>query len=146
MRKIVKQYSYQTGLDLSELFLRVVFSYIIGNSDMHLKNFSLIEDAPGSRRFSLSAAYDMLPVNIVLPEDIEELALTLNGKKRNIRRRDFLEFAQNCGLSSSAAEKMINKLRRLENGFLTGCKDSYLSDELKSKTSELIVERIYRLK
>ncbi len=144
--KIVKQYSYQAGLDLSELFLRVVFSYIIGNSDMHLKNFSLIEDAPGSRRFSLSAAYDMLPVNIVLPEDSEELALTLNGKKRNIRRRDFLEFAQNCGLSSSAAEKMINKLRRLENGFLTGCKDSYLSDELKSKTSELICERIYRLK
>lgn len=79
--KIVKQYSYQTGLDLSELFLRVVFSYIIGNSDMHLKNFSLIESAPGSRRFSLSAAYDMLPVNIVLPEDSEELALTLNGKK-----------------------------------------------------------------
>ena len=87
--KIVKQYSQQVGLDLSELFLRVVFSYVIGNSDMHLKNFSLIEDAPGSRKFSLSAAYDMLPVNIVLPEDNEELALTLNGKKRNIHRKDF---------------------------------------------------------
>ncbi len=144
--KIVKQYSHQAGLDLSELFLRVVFSYMIGNSDMHLKNFSLIEDAPGSRRFSLSAAYDMLPVNIVLPEDSEELALTLNGKKRNICRKDFLNFAQHCGIPSGAAEKMINKLCQLENAFLTGCKESYLSDELKAKTSELISERIYRLK
>lgn len=144
--KIVKQYSQQVGLDLSELFLRVVFSYAIGNSDMHLKNFSLIEDAPGSRKFSLSAAYDMLPVNIVLPEDNEELALTLNGKKRNIHRKDFLAFAQNCEISPSAAEKMMNKLCHLENAFLTACEASYLSDELKTKTSELISERIYRLK
>ena len=144
--KIVKQYSQQVGLDLSELFLRVVFSYVIGNSDMHLKNFSLIEDAPGSRKFFLSAAYDMLPVNIVLPEDNEELALTLNGKKRNIHRKDFLAFAQNCEILPSAAEKMMSKLCHLENAFLAACDASYLSDELKSKTSELISERIYRLK
>ena len=113
---------------------------------MHLKNFSLIEDAPGSRKFSLSAAYDMLPVNIVLPEDNEELALTLNGKKRNIHREDFLAFAQNCKILPSAAEKMMNKLCHLENAFLAACEASYLSGELKTKTSELISERIYRLK
>ena len=76
----------------------------------------------------------------------EELALTLNGKKRNIHRKDFLAFAQNCEISPSAAEKMTNKLCHLENAFLAVCEASYLSDELKTKTSELISERIYRLK
>lgn len=50
---------------------------------MHLKNFSLIEKSPGSREYYLSKAYDLLPVNIILPEDEEETALTLNGKKVN---------------------------------------------------------------
>lgn len=48
---------------------------------MHLKNFSLIENEPASREYSLSRAYDMLSVNVVMPEDKEQLALTLNGKK-----------------------------------------------------------------
>lgn len=81
--KIIKKYSTRLGVDISELFIRVVFSFIIGNSDMHLKNFSLKEIEPGSREFCLSKAYDMLPVNIIMPEDNEQLALTLNGKKRN---------------------------------------------------------------
>lgn len=79
--RIIKKYSMYPGLDLSELFLRVVFSYVIGNSDMHLKNFSLREVVPASRKFCLSSAYDMLPVNVIMPEDEEEFALTLNGKK-----------------------------------------------------------------
>ena len=79
--------------------MRVVFSFIIGNSDMHLKNFSLREIEPASRIFRLSDAYDMLPVNIIMPEDTEQLALTLNGKKRNIHKKDFYLFAEKCGIS-----------------------------------------------
>ena len=82
--RIIKKYSATPGLDLSELFLRVVGSFVMGNSDMHLKNFSLKETEPGSRNFQLSKAYDMLPVNVIMPEDKEQLALTINGKKRNI--------------------------------------------------------------
>lgn len=50
--KIIKRYSIYPGYDLSELFLRVVFSFVIGNSDMHLKNFSMRETQPGNREFS----------------------------------------------------------------------------------------------
>ena len=78
--RIIKKYSVTPGLDMSELFLRVVGSFIMGNSDMHLKNFSLKETEPGNRKFQLSKAYDMLPVNIIMPEDKEQLALTINGK------------------------------------------------------------------
>ena len=90
---IIKKYSSRSGLDMSELFYRLVFSFIVGNSDMHLKNFSLIESESGSGEYHLSPAYDLLPVNVIIPEDKEEFALPINGKKRNIHRKDFLIFA-----------------------------------------------------
>ena len=107
--KVILNHSQYAGLDMTELFLRIVFSFAVGNSDMHLKNFSLIETEEGSERYRLSEAYDMLPVNIILPQDQEQLALTLNGKKRNICRRDFLIFADSCGLERRSAEKMLDK-------------------------------------
>ena len=91
--KIIALHSQNKGLDNTELFIRIVFSFAVGNSDMHLKNFSLIETAERSNEYSLSAAYDMLSTNVVLPDDKEQLALTLNGKKQNIRRKDFIIFA-----------------------------------------------------
>ena len=90
--------------------MRIVFSFAIGNSDMHLKNFSLIETAEGNGVYQLSDAYDMLPVNVIMPQDKEQLALTLNGKKQNIRRKDFLIFADTCGLNRKSAEKMMEKI------------------------------------
>lgn len=87
--RIIKKCSATPGLDLSELFLRVVGSFVMGNSDMHLKNFSLKETEPGSRNFQLSKAYDMLPVNVIMPEDKEQLALTINGKNVIFIRKNF---------------------------------------------------------
>lgn len=65
--KLVSKHSIREGLDLAELYLRIVFSFAVGNSDMHLKNFSLIETEEGSREYILSAAYDMLSTNVVIP-------------------------------------------------------------------------------
>lgn len=144
--KIVKQHSSRAGLDIAELFIRIVFSFIIGNSDMHLKNFSLIENESGSRKYYLSPAYDMLPVNIILPEDTEQMALTLNGKKKRLKKFDFLSFADKCDITQSAAEKMIKKICLLEGKFQEECDKSYLTDELKEKTRNLISERIEILK
>lgn len=140
--RIIDKYSSQSGLDMSELFIRVVFSFIIGNSDMHLKNFSLIEEEPVSRKYRLSKAYDMLPVNIIIPTDEEQFALTMNGKKRNIRKKDFLLFAKTCGIPDKAAEKMMKKLCLLKDKYLDECEQSYLPQELKERVRELIGERI----
>ena len=74
---------------------------------MHLKNFSLIETADSI--FVLSAAYDLLSVQIVNPADTEETALTLNGKKRNLKKSDFLRLAENLGLNEKAARRMIER-------------------------------------
>lgn len=140
--KVVTRYSVQPGLDLSELFLRVVFSFVVGNSDMHLKNFSLIETASGSQNYILSGAYDMLPVNAILPNDDEQLALTVNGKKHNIRRNDFLKFAEVSGISRGAATKMIRKILSMKDSYLCMCEGSCLPDHLKERIRLLIEERI----
>lgn len=78
--KVVQNYSQSAGLDVADLFLRIVFSFAVGNSDMHLKNFSLIETVEGSGGYQLSDAYDMLPVSIIMPQDKEQLALTIDRK------------------------------------------------------------------
>ena len=96
--KIIERYSSRKGLDITELYLRIVFSFLVGNSDMHLKNFSLIETEEGSGKYVLSPAYDLLPVNVIMPEDKEQFALAMNGKKTHIRRKDFLVFAEKCGM------------------------------------------------
>ena len=140
--KIISEYSENKGLDNTELFLRVVFSFAVGNSDMHLKNFSLLEADEGSNRYILSPAYDMLSSNVVIPSDKEQLALTLNGKKQNIRRKDFLVFARTIGINDNAAEKIIAKTVRLKDRYITMCRESYMPEDMKQSLEALIEERI----
>ena len=143
---IIKKYSSRSGLDMSELFYRLVFSFIVGNSDMHLKNFSLIESESGSGEYHLSPAYDLLPVNIIMPEDKEEFALPINGKKRNIHRKDFLIFAAGCGIAKLAAEKMIEQLIFMEPVFIDMCCNSLMPQDMKEAFIELVDKRVSALR
>lgn len=139
--KVIARYSSRKGLDMAELYLRLVFSFLVGNSDMHLKNFSLIETEEGSGEYVLSPAYDLLPVNVIMPEDKEQFALAMNGKKTNLRRKDFLVFAQECGMARSAAEKMIAMLVSRKEKLLAMSQDSLLPEHLKEQLARLIEER-----
>lgn len=140
--KLIKKYSSRIGIDMTEFYVRLVFSFIVGNSDMHLKNFSLIETDAASTEYVLSPAYDLLPVNANLPSDTEQFALTMNGKKTNIRKKDFLIFADSCDITRQAAEKIIKKLVSMEGKFITACEDSLLPDTLKERLIKIISERV----
>ena len=139
--KIIERYSSRKGLDITELYLRIVFSFLVGNSDMHLKNFSLIETEEGSGKYVLSPAYDLLPVNVIMPEDKEQFALAMNGKKTHIRRKDFLVFAEKCGMTRGSAEKMIAMLASKKEKFLAMCQNSLLPESLQERLASLIEER-----
>jgi serine/threonine-protein kinase HipA len=143
--KVIQRYSSRPGLDLSELFLRLVFCFLTGNSDMHLKNFSLIETAPESGAYVLSPAYDLLPVNVIMPEDKEEFALTMNGKKTNLRRNDFFLFAEAAGIPRKAAETMIRKMTDFVPAWLKLSDESLLPPDLKQALNELIQARADRI-
>lgn len=140
--KVIKKYSSMAIFDLTELYLRLVFSFVIGNSDMHLKNFSMIEKAEGSGEYVLSSAYDLLPVNAIMPEDEEEFALTMCKKKRKIKRKDFLSFAEEIGIEKRSAEKLLVKVIKAKETLLAMTDESYLSEGIKARLKEIISSRI----
>ena len=144
--KVIQKYSSMAKFDLTELYLRLIFSFVVGNSDMHLKNFSLIERSEGSSEYVLSAAYDLLSVNAIMPEDEEEFALTMFKKKRKIRRKDFLVFAEEIGIKQKSAEKMIAKVIKAKDNFIAMCEESYVSAAVKERLIELIEKRVEALK
>lgn len=144
--KLITKYSSRIGIDMAEFFIRLVFSFIVGNSDMHLKNFSLIETAEGSGEYVLSPAYDLLPVNANMPADKEQFALPMNGKKTNIRKKDFLVFADQCTITRTTAEKLIENLIALTPKWHSMCENSLLPEELKSRIKTIITERTDVLK
>lgn len=144
--RIIRRWSCQPGFDLSELYLRLVFCFAVGNNDMHLKNFSLIERKPAGGEYTLSEAYDLLPVNCILPGDTEQMALTLNGKKRAIHRRDFLKYAETIAITHPAAEKMLKKILSMESQYYAICQESYLPEELKERFEALLTERMNSLR
>ena len=140
--KVVKSFSKNTGLDMADIYYRILFSFATGNSDMHLKNFSLIEDKPGSRIYGLSPAYDLLPVNVIVPADKEQMALTINGKKRNIRKKDFIALASSMGLADKTALGFMKRIAGLEKTYLQMIEDSYLPENMKKAFMELVEGRI----
>ena len=106
--RALRRYSSFAGNDVIRFFEVLMFSFIIGNSDMHLKNFSLLREHDGTWR--LSPAYDLVPVKMVLPADKDDLALTVNGKNRNLRAGDFKTAASTMGLTEVQYRRISGKV------------------------------------
>ena len=93
----------------------------------------------------MTPAYDLLNAAIINPKDDEELALTLNGRKKKLQREDFFKSAATLGIENVVIERLINKYIKLLPKFETVIQNSFLSAELKEKYSELLKERFARL-
>lgn len=141
--KAILKYSSMPKMDVTNFFEIVLFSWITGNNDMHLKNFSLYEPVDGTIR--LTPAYDMLNAAILNPLDDEELALTLNGKKKRIKRSDFISSGLTMGVENKTIERLIQKYARLLPKMNEIIDKSFLNDELKGKYSDLVSVRISRI-
>lgn len=141
--KAILRYSSVPKMDLTNFMEVLLFSWIVGNNDMHLKNISLYEPKEGKPR--LTPAYDMLNAAIVNPRDKEELALTLNGKKSKIKADDFIKTATTLGLPENVMTNLFAKYKALEEKFITCIKDSFLTEALKDAYMELISRRIEKL-
>ncbi len=138
--KMIKRYSSAPMLDLVNFWEVVVFSWITGNSDMHLKNFSLISQTPGN--YVLSQAYDLLNVHLIFPEDDEELALTLDGKKKRIDRKSFERAMASSGLEKKVVENIFNKFKSVARQWYDFIDTSFLPSQLKEKYKEEIAGRL----
>jgi serine/threonine-protein kinase HipA len=137
--KTILKYSANPMLDVTNFYELVLFSYLIGNADMHLKNFSFLEDA--AIGFLLSPAYDLLSTTLVNPADTEELALTLNGKKKKLKYADFLSAFENCGLSKKLLDATLTNFYYCTKEIKFHIQKSFLSQEFKAQLIELFMAR-----
>ena len=141
--KAIAQYSSMPKMDVTNFFETVLFSWITGNNDMHLKNFSLYEPQDGTIR--LTPAYDLLNAAILNPKDDEELALTLNGRKKRLKRSDFIAAGETMGIDPKIVDRLIGKYVRLHPRMSEFIGQSFLDEELKNRYNEMICERMSRI-
>jgi hypothetical protein len=141
--KLVGELSSFPGLNLYNLFELTLFNYITGNNDMHLKNFSLI-DRDGV--WQLSPAYDLLNVNLVNEKDNEESALTISGKKRRLKKQDFVQLARSYQLTDAQMRNAFDDILSKEKLLLDFIDKSFLTDEFKAKYKEILEIRCAVLK
>ncbi len=141
--KAIAKYSSVPQLDLVNFFEVVLFCWITGNNDMHLKYFPLLSKDSG--RYELSPAYDLLNVTIVNPADTEELALTLNGKKKRICRKDFVEATRKVGIPEKVVEGMVKQFEKCLPAWEEKIDESFLSEEMKAGYKSLANNRMNRL-
>jgi serine/threonine-protein kinase HipA len=141
--KLIKEYSSAPMLDVVNFWEVVIFSWLMGNADMHLKNFSLFKPFTN---YVLTPAYDLLSTSIVMPDDDEELALTLNGKKKKIKREDFEKAMLDSGMDVKAILNVFNKFSKALPKWEGVITSSFLPVEKQAALKALINSMAIRLR
>lgn len=141
--KAIQKYSANPGLDVVNFFEVVLFSFLTGNADMHLKNFSLIRQP--ALGMVLSAAYDLVATALVNPADDEDMALTLNGKKRKIRKSDFVAAFTAAKLDAKQQENLFTKMEVSRSRWMEKIDSSFMDKNYKRKYKSILNERFDRL-
>ena len=140
--KAIVQYSGTPKLDIANYMQLLLFCFVTGNNDMHLKNFSLYRPA---NDYHLTPAYDLLNVAIVNPKDNEELALSLSGRKSRLGLDDFLNAAKTMGLEDVVVLRLVASLQKTLPQWQTLIRNSFLEKEMKDRYEELVISRLSRL-
>lgn len=141
--KLIKQHSSVPNMDLVHYWEVVLFCFLVGNNDMHLKNFSLY--SPHDAEFVLTPAYDLLNVTLVNPQDTEELALTLNGKKSRLTKEDFVAAMTGTGLLPKVVDNIFRKFEKVVPLWKPIIQQSFLPKEMQDRYWEIVEERHRRL-
>jgi serine/threonine-protein kinase HipA len=140
--KALSNYSDNPLLDMIFFFELALFSFLTGNNDMHLKNFSMIESVSG---WILSPGYDLLNVSIINPEDNEELALTIQGKKKKIKREHFERLGEGLGLNPKQLSGVFNRFHKYKADAIQWINNSFLTPEMKESYTTLLEDRYARI-
>jgi serine/threonine-protein kinase HipA len=141
--KLIERYSSVAKLDIINFWEQVIFSWIVGNADMHLKNFSLFSEKPG--KYVLTPTYDQVSTAIVMPEDTDELALPLNGFQKKLLSMDFAQAMELSGLNEQMTLRIFNRFIPMKEKWFDCIDRSFISDQQKAQFKELISRRITTL-
>lgn len=144
LAKVLEQFTTFPNIEKAALFLRVLFNYLIGNEDMHLKNYALITRNGITR---LAPAYDFINSTIALKNAKEEIALTLNGRKNNLRRKDFIDYYafEVLNLTKAIVDDQLALIQQVKEQWFELIAMSFLSPSLKDKYQALLLQRLSNL-
>ncbi|MCU0469306.1 MAG: HipA domain-containing protein [Arcicella sp.] len=137
--KTIKGFSTNTGLDALSFFELIIFCFLTGNADMHLKNFSLMKNPSGD--VQLSPAYDLVSTKLAMPQDMEEIALTINGKKNRLKKVDFDKLGESLGINEKARENVYERFRGKINPMLDLMSMSFLDENFQKTYQDLVMEK-----
>lgn len=140
--KLIARYSAVPQLDLTNFYELLIFCFLTGNNDMHLKNFSLYK--PATQQV-LSPAYDLVNATLVNPKNNDELALTLNGKKSKIRLCDFEEAAKRAKLPEHFIRNTVERYASCLPKWEETIDRSFITKEQKETYKSLLRDRLNRL-
>jgi serine/threonine-protein kinase HipA len=140
--KALHSFSENTLLDKIFFFELSIFCFLTGNNDMHLKNFSMIKSSTG---WVLAPAYDLLNVSIILPEDTDEIALTLEGKRKKLKKEHFLNLGKGLDLTDRQIDIAFNRMIKNKSKAVELIDKSFLSDKMKIAYKEILESRYTRL-
>ena len=145
LAETVKRYAAAPMLDVQRFWEVVLFSWITGNTDMHCKNFSLIDTGNGN--YALSPAYDLLSVLLADPADPDEMAMTFDvgGSKTGFSRSTFSTAMVNSGIPETVARRLIDKMASNLPSWEILIDSSFLPANLKSSYRKLLSNRLSRL-
>lgn len=141
--KLILKHSAYPVFDVISFYEQVLFSFLTGNSDMHLKNFSLLKDK--KEGYKLCPAYDMVAAALVVEGDDEELALNLNGKKKKLKRADFETAMRTARIDDKSIQNIFQKFEKMKSKWMEFIDLSFLSDDLKLAYNELLEKRYVQL-
>jgi len=143
--KLIDDYCTFPAIEKVKLFKLVIFNYLIGNEDSHLKNFSIITD---DNQVRLSPCYDLVNSTIVLKEQDEEIALPLKGKKKHFTRNILVDYfgIERCELTEKSIEKVLKTISLAIPKWKTLIDISFLSKDMKGKYLDLLDGRLTTLK
>lgn len=142
LAETIKKFSSVPMLDVQRFWEVVLFSWISGNSDMHCKNFSLLDS--GNGEYSLSPAYDLLAVLLADPQDTEEMAMSFSvgGQKSGFNRDTFITAFTQSGIPTAVANKMIERMKAYLPNWNILIDQSFLPDKMKANYHQLLSKRI----
>ncbi len=142
--KVILRYSANPGFDVINFYEQVLFSFLTGNSDMHLKNFSLLKDK--KMGYNLCPGYDLVASQLIVEGDDEELALNLNGKKKKLKRTDFETAMKSAGIEVKTIENIFNRFAKSISKWHEFIEISFVPDELKVAYHQLIDSKTNQIK
>lgn len=142
--EIIEEFCTFPIIEKVKLFRLTLFNYLIGNEDMHLKNFSLITK---NNKTTLSPAYDLLNTSIIVKNTKEEIALPIKGKKNNLTRKDIIVYfgKERLGLNEKTIDKILMDFTNALPNWYKEIEKSFLPENLVSAYLEILKSRVIKI-